>query len=235
MAELNFDANQVDPQQSFEPMPAGWYNAMIVSSENKATGPAVSPTGSMLKLTLKILDGQFAGRQVFDQLNLVNPNPVAVEIAYRRLSAYCHACKQLQVKLSEQLHGIPIMVRLSIKIDPTGQYDPKNEIKAVKSLDEGGAQQVPQGFGQQAPAPQATQPSQGFGQQAPPAFAPPTFSAPQQSQGQPAFTQQAPAPQAQVAPATSSPPAFTQQAPTQPTPQAQQGGNALPPWARPAQ
>jgi len=34
---------------------------------------------------LDILDGQHKGRKIFDQLNLVNPNPTTVEIAQRTL------------------------------------------------------------------------------------------------------------------------------------------------------
>ncbi len=74
MAQLNFDARQVDPQQSFEPIPAGWYNMMIVESEMK---PTSNGQGAYLQLSLKVVDGQYAGRPVFDRLNLQNQNPVA--------------------------------------------------------------------------------------------------------------------------------------------------------------
>lgn len=37
MAELNFDANTVDPATSFEPLPAGKYIAIITESEKKPT------------------------------------------------------------------------------------------------------------------------------------------------------------------------------------------------------
>ena len=29
MAELNFNSSTVEPQQSFDPIPKGWYNFMI--------------------------------------------------------------------------------------------------------------------------------------------------------------------------------------------------------------
>lgn len=210
MAQLNFDARQVDPQQSFEPIPAGWYNMMIVESEMK---PTSNGQGAYLQLSLKVVDGQYAGRQVFDRLNLQNQNPVAAEIAYKRLSAYCHATGVIQVQDSQQLHGIPLKARVSVRTDSTGQYDPSNEIKAVKHInEETGTTAAPAQQGFQAPAQQF--PQQGFQQ---------PQQAPQQWQQPPA--QQAPAPQQFQQPAQR--PQFQQPAPQQAP---AQGGAQTPPW-----
>ena len=247
MAQLNFDARQVDPQQSFEPIPAGWYNMMIVESEMK---PTSNGQGAYLQLSLKVVDGQYAGRQVLDRLNLQNQNPVAAEIAYKRLSAYCHATGVIQVQDSQQLHGIPLKARVSVRTDSTGQYDPSNEIKAVKHINEEtgttaapaqGGFQAPaqQGFAQQqqAPAPQQFQqaPQQQW-QQPPAQQAPAQFQQPAQ---QPQFQQ--PAPQ-QAAPAQGgqTPPWMQgQQAPAQAAqpvpqqaPQAAPAAGPTPPWAQ---
>lgn len=191
MAQLNFDANNVSPDESFEAIPAAWYNFMITESENKATK---NGDGSYLQLTLKVMDGQYAGRLVFDRLNLQNPNPVATEIGYKRLSAYCHATGILQVQDSSQLHGIPFKGRVVIKTDSTGAYDPSNEIKAVKNINEtvAGApagQPAQGGFAQPQAQPQFQQPAQGFAQQPQQGFAPQ-----QAAQG---FAQQQQQPQAQ--------------------------------------
>ena len=216
MAQLNFDARQVDPQQSFEPIPAGWYNMMIVESEMK---PTSNGQGAYLQLSLKVVDGQYAGRQVFDRLNLQNQNPVAAEIAYKRLSAYCHATGVIQVQDSQQLHGIPLKARVSVRTDSTGQYDPSNEIKAVKHINEetgttaAPAQQGFQAQPQQAPAQQF--PQQGFQQ---------PQQAPQQQWQQPP-AQQAPAPQQFHQPVQQ--PQFQQPAPQQAP---VQGGAQTPPW-----
>lgn len=215
MAQLNFDARQVDPQQSFEPIPAGWYNMMIVESEMK---PTSNGQGAYLQLSLKVVDGQYAGRQVFDRLNLQNQNPVAAEIAYKRLSAYCHATGVIQVQDSQQLHGIPLKARVSVRTDSTGQYDPSNEIKAVKHInEETGTTAAPAQQGFQAPPQQA--PAQQFPQQG---FQQPQ-QAPQQWQQPPA--QQAPAPQQFQQPAQQ--PQFQQPAPQQAP---AQGGAQTPPW-----
>lgn len=227
MSQLNFDARQVDPQQSFEPIPAGWYNMMIVESEMK---PTSNGQGAYLQLSLKVVDGQYAGRQVFDRLNLQNQNPVAVEIAYKRLSAYCHATGVIQVQDSQQLHGIPLKARVSVRTDSTGQYDPSNEIKAVKHInEETGTTAAPAQQGFQAPAQQF--PQQGFQQpqqapqqqwQQPPAQQAPAPQQFQQPAQQPQFQQPAP----QQAPAQA-----TQPAPQQ-APQAAPAAGPTPPWAQ---
>lgn len=160
MASLNFDAATVDPQSSFEPIPEGWYVVQATASEMK---PTRDGTGAYLEMTLKVLEPPHAGRLLFYRLNLKNNNPMAQEIAYKQLSAICHAVGVIQVQDSQQLHGLPFKVKVSVKKDESGKYEPSNEIKAVRSVHENGA------------APAAAAPS--FVQAAPPAAAAPAEGA----------------------------------------------------------
>jgi len=126
MASLgqNFDANSVAPATPFEILPAGKYLAQIIASEMRDTKAG---DGSYLSLEMEILDGEYAGRKLFDRLNLNNPNATAVEIAHRTLSAICHATGQMQVADSDQLHFKPLVA--SVKVKPArGEYGPSNEI-----------------------------------------------------------------------------------------------------------
>ena len=137
MAQLNFDASTVAPQEAFDPIPAGWYPAQIVESEMKAGS---KPGSAYLAITLQIMGGDFNNRKVFDRFNLQNANPVAVEIAYRSLSAVCHAVGLIQVADSQLLHGRPMMVKVSVRparVDATSgtAYDASNEVKGYKALD----------------------------------------------------------------------------------------------------
>lgn len=237
MANLNFDARQVDPQTTYEALPAGWYNFMITESELM---PTKAGDGAYLRLTLRVIDGQYAGRQVFDNLNLQNPNPVAVEISYRRLSAYCHATGVLQVQDSQQLHGIPFKARLSVRKDKDGQYDDQNEVKAVKNITDGeeqqGApawapqQQAPQqpAWANQPPAPETTAAlqQQGFPPQQAPAAGNPPWAQPAAPQQQPVPVQQ---PAALQQPASGNTPPWVQQTPPE-SPQTSAPG--IPPWAK---
>lgn len=90
--------------------------------------PTKDGRGQYLYLELDILDGQFAGRKLFDRLNLVNDNPDTVDIAKRALSSICRATGQMQVKDSEQLHLIPMIADVRVR-PPKGQYGESNSIR----------------------------------------------------------------------------------------------------------
>lgn len=131
MANLGmaFDANSVQPSTAYEPLPQGDYEVMIVDSNmesNKAN------TGQFLKLQLQVIAGPRTNAVLFVRLNLINPNPKAVEIAQRDLSAICHAIGVLQVTDSVQLHNRPFVVKVTVKDDP--QYGLSNEVKGYKPL-----------------------------------------------------------------------------------------------------
>ena len=122
--DTSFDATSVEPTTPYELLPAGTYRAQIVESEMRVTKNGM---GRFLWLMLDILDGEHKGRKLFDQLNLVNPNPTTVEIAQRTLSAICHATGKLQVNDSEELHLIPLTIQVKVK-PPKNGYGESNAI-----------------------------------------------------------------------------------------------------------
>src|SRR5512134_2666372 len=126
MANLGttFDATVIEPNKPLEPLPGGRYIAQVVQSEMRTTKDG---TGRLLWLELDVLEGPYAGRKLFDRLNLVNANPTTVEIAQRTLSAICHAVGKMQVEDSEQLHLIPLLV--DVRVQP-----PKNGYGASNTL-----------------------------------------------------------------------------------------------------
>jgi hypothetical protein len=218
MAGLNFDARQVAPSEALDPVPPGWYNVQIIESEMKATA---NGNGSYLSLTFQILDGAHANRKVFTNLNLNNPNAAAVEIAYKQLSAICHAVGVIQVQDSTQLHGLPMMAKISVRPAKDG-YDASNEIKGFKK-NEGGGAPVVGGAGPgagAAPAWAGTAPI-------PAANPPPPPMQPQGGWAAPT------APPPQVAqPQQVAPPMGNGAPPIQTAPPVG-GASAVPPWARP--
>lgn len=132
-----FDASQVEPQGDFTPVPPGEYKVQIISSEMVETS---AKTGHMLKLELEIIEGDQAGRKLYDRLNLDNPNSQAVEIAQRTLSAICHAVGKLSVSDSEELHMLPMIA--VVKVDPPRnangkEYGPSNSVKTYKAAGAG--------------------------------------------------------------------------------------------------
>jgi len=112
MAQLNFDANTVDPNVGFDPIPAGKYNAVIVDSEMKATKTG---DGKYLELTFEVLDGEFKGRKVWSRLNINNPNEKAQKIAHGELSAICRAVNVMVLQESSQLHNRPLEITVKCK------------------------------------------------------------------------------------------------------------------------
>lgn len=132
MASINFDASQVAPQESFSPLPAGTYVVQIEETEIKATKAG---TGQMLKYKARVLDGQYANRVIFGNINIVNQNPEAEKIGQRQLSALCHATGVLRLNDTVQLHAKPIKVKLKIRQD--AQWGDSNEVTAFESI--GGA------------------------------------------------------------------------------------------------
>jgi len=79
-------------------------------------------------LDIEVIEGKFAGRKVFDRLNLNNPNSVAVEIAQRALSSICRAIDVPNPKNSSELLDKPLMVKVAVK-PADGEYSASNEVK----------------------------------------------------------------------------------------------------------
>ena len=124
--DLNgFNAMAVEPQTSYEPMPADWYKCVIIKTEEK---PTKKQNGSYLQLDIEVIEGKFAGRKVFDRLNLNNPNSTAVEIAQRALSSICRAIDVPNPQDSDELLDKPLMVKVAVK-PADGEYSASNEVK----------------------------------------------------------------------------------------------------------
>ena len=126
-----FDASTVEPTTPVEIFPPGKYRVQLVASEMRPTKDGM---GQYLLLELDVLEGPYAGRKLFDRLNLVNANPDAVLMAQRNLSALCRAAGKMQVSNSEQLHLIPIQVDVKVR-PPKGQYGESNSIRYLPGND----------------------------------------------------------------------------------------------------
>lgn len=212
MAQLQFDASQVAPSTGVaDPVPAGWYDVMMTDSELKPTKDSATTGNAYLASTYEIVSGQYKGRKLFHNFNIRNTNQQAQEIAYRDLSAVCHAVGLLSIQDTQQLHQRPLKVKVTLK-PAEGQYEAKNEIRAFKNINEvvgtAGAPAAAPAFGAPPASPQFQQPA------AAPAFPQnnPQFAAPAQQFQQPAAPQQFQQP-AQVAAPQQPAQQFTQPAP----------------------
>lgn len=115
-----------------KPVPEGWYTAQIVKSEIKDTSTG---TGKRLNLSFKIMEGEYANKMVFEGLNIVNPNPQAVEISKRMLRSICDALDIEELGDTNELHGQPMKVKVGIK-PANANWPESNKINNVKSVND---------------------------------------------------------------------------------------------------
>ena len=124
-----FDARTVEPT-GFEPLPAGNYEVLIASTEVKETA---SGNGKYLKIELQIPEGQkFAGRKLFDNLNIWNPSDKASQFAKGTLSAICRAVGIPTPDDSSDLHGKRLLA--TVVVENREGYGPQNRIKSYHAL-----------------------------------------------------------------------------------------------------
>ena len=121
-------ADQLPDDDKFEPFPAGQYVCRITESDVVANNAG---TGMLLKLTLKVDEGEYAGRLFWENLNVQHQNPTAQKIGQGMLKKLMAACGiQGALSDSEQLHNIPFIA--SVKIDANPQYGDSNKLKGAK-------------------------------------------------------------------------------------------------------
>ncbi len=129
-----YDQN-AEAQTSFDPLPAGEYRAKIIEAEIEDISKT-SNKGRCLKLTWQIETGQYNDRLVWQRLNMWGENmsnlDKVISIAQSQFAAIRHATGKLTPQNTNELLHIPCTIKVIIKTDPSGQYDPQNEIKAVK-------------------------------------------------------------------------------------------------------
>src|SRR5687768_12467580 len=134
MAQLGYayDPRAYEPEARPEPFPAGRYAFMVTSTDVRRTKAG---DGSYLVVEHEVQGGQHHKRRFYNQVTLENPNPQAVEIGLRQLSALCHAVGYLEpLTDSDVLHGRT--GEAEVVVEPAGidqksgkAYDAKNAVK----------------------------------------------------------------------------------------------------------
>jgi len=147
MATLGFTFNPSQAQElpSFGVIPKGEYVAIIENTESKQ-----SKNGSWyLSITWQIVEGQFSGRKIFQNLSLWSEDSTSKNIALSHLGGICNAISIQSCEETEVLHEKPMIIRVAIK-PATNGYDEKNEVKGYapyqrnQSNRSSPAQQAPQ-------------------------------------------------------------------------------------------
>lgn len=135
MGMLDHRVEDHKPSAAFELLPVDWYTVEICESVKK---DASTGGGAYLKLTLKIIQGEHAGRLVWDNLNLWNKNAQAAEIARGQLSSICQALGLPGVDNPWELHGKPLQARIGVQ-PPKNGYDASNRVKGYRAAEQAAA------------------------------------------------------------------------------------------------
>lgn len=140
-----FDINALpEGGNSFDPIPAGWYEAKITGAELKTTKAG---TGKYIAVRYDIIGPTHEGRVVFGNLNIRNPSQKAEEIGRQQLGDIMRAIGLSRVQDTDELIGGRLMINLAVT-QATEQYGAGNDIKGYRAAD-GAGSPAPQ---QHAPA-----------------------------------------------------------------------------------
>jgi hypothetical protein len=131
MAQLDetFSADTLPvSDRNFEPLPAGWYTAVVNGAEIKVTKAG---TGKYIAVRYDITGPTHQGRVVFGNLNIKNPNPTAEKIGREQLGEIMRAIGLPTVQDTDQLIGGQLMIKLDVR--ESEQYGNSNDVKGFKS------------------------------------------------------------------------------------------------------
>lgn len=158
MAKLFAKVNvgEAEKMGDFTPLPPGHYVAHITESEMKETR---NKEGHYLQLTFEVLEGEHAKRKFWDRLNLDNKNEQTVAIANKQLATIGECCGIEMLEDSEQLHNIPLVVKLNVK-EASAQFAESNEVKGYTKYEgEGSVPSGPAADGEAQPPKKASKPA----------------------------------------------------------------------------
>lgn len=127
MAQINFNAAAVEPQQTTSVIPAGKYTVVIEESELKSLN---SGKGDGLNLRMRVVEGQYQNRVLFSLLCVRHENEQTQQIAQQQLSAICRAVGVGLLSDTVQLHNKPLIA--TVKIRKSEQYGDQNSVSAYE-------------------------------------------------------------------------------------------------------
>ena len=139
----NFDVNasEYDEDNSFDLVPAGWYQMFISKAELRPTKSG----GSMISVTYDITGPTHQGRKVFGNFNWENANPVAQEIGRKQFAQQIRALGLPGIQSLDDLINLPFDGKVGIQKSKDPQYEDSNRVTAFAvagSKSGGGVAQV---------------------------------------------------------------------------------------------
>ena len=113
-----------------EPIPAGWYEVSINSTQLKQTKAG---TGEYIALRYKLLGPAHQGRVIVGMLNIRNPNPKTQDIGIQQLGELMRAIGLASVEDTDQLIGGHLEVEVKIS-EASGGCDFSNYVCSFRAI-----------------------------------------------------------------------------------------------------
>jgi hypothetical protein len=123
MAKLGFNVSEVPEDNRFSPLPKGQYKVMIVDDEEKTS----SKGHEYIALTIEVIEGDFKGRKLWENLNLNSDNATAVNIARQICKKIGEAIGNVNIQDTREMLNKPFSIEVDIK--PQDDGEPRNVIK----------------------------------------------------------------------------------------------------------
>ena len=144
-----FNRNEMaEPDNNFDPIPAGWYQAEIEKAEVKQTKAG---TGSYLNVQYRITGEQYHNRVVFGMITISNPNQIAEQIGEKDLGSLMDSCGLVSVSDTDQFIGKTVIIEVKVKA-ATDQYEASNTVSGWKPAGKAPSAPRPAFSAPQAPA-----------------------------------------------------------------------------------
>ena len=140
MADLSnaYDPN-AEASTDYGLLPAGEYIAQIDQGDEKPIS-SQSDKGKCYVFTWRILDGEYEGRLIWQRISLkarnMNNLDKVIQIANEQFASIRQATGVKAPRTTDELLGIPCVIKVKVKEDKTGKYDAQNEVTNVKPVDD---------------------------------------------------------------------------------------------------
>ena len=117
-------------ENNFEPIPAGWYEVSISSTQLKQTKAG---TGEYIALRYNLLGPAHQGRVIVGMLNIRNPNPKTQDIGIQQLGELMRAIGLASVEDTDQLIGGHLEIKVKIS-ETNGGCDFSNYVSNFRAI-----------------------------------------------------------------------------------------------------
>jgi len=127
MAKFGFDVSEVEINApvSRDPIPDGTYTLRAIEAEEKST----SSGGTMIVVKYEVVGGDYNGRWLWNNFNVVNKSEKAQNIARQQLVAWATACGKPEADDTDKLIDKKFNAVVSIE-KGTGGYSDRNTIRS---------------------------------------------------------------------------------------------------------